>query len=116
MVLAPPVPISVSAPPPVVLTVPPVTEIPCAAPVVPRAVAVIAIAEPVPDVVKFAVEAKPTPPLPFPLIVLVAVMAPAVLNAAATLIPLPPVAPAMQEENVQSPVVSDVQAPLMLTP
>ena len=76
----------------------------------------IAIADPVPEVVKFAVEANPTPPLPFPLIVLVAVTAPAVLNAAATLIPLPPVAPAMQEEKVHSPVVSDVHVPLMLTP
>ena len=116
MVLAPPVPMSVSAPPPVVLTVPAVTEIPWQAPVVPRAVAVIAMADPVPEVVKFAVEANPTPPLPFPLMILVAVMAPAVLKAAATLIPLPPVAPAMQEENVHSPVVRDVHVPLMLTP
>ena len=38
------------------------------------------------------------------------------LKAPVTSIPSPPVAPPMQEENVQMPVVSDVQAPLMATP
>ncbi len=114
--LAPPVPMRVKAPPPVVLTVPAVTEIPWHAPVVPKAVAVIASAEPLPDVVKFAVDAKPFHPLPLPLIVLVAVIAPALLKAAATFSPLPPVAPPMQEEKVKSPVVKEVQAPLIVTP
>lgn len=107
---------SVSDPPPVVLRVPAVKEIPWHAPTVPRAEAVIAIGDEVPDVVKFAIDAKPFPPLPFPLIVLVAVMVPALLKAAATFRPLPPVAPAIHEEKVKSPVVNEVHEPLIVTP
>ena len=70
----------------------------------------------VPEVEKFAVDAKPIPPAPVPWIALVATIFPAVVKAAPTLIPLPPVAPPMQEENVQAPVVNDAQVPLMATP
>ena len=45
----------------------------------------------VPEVEKFALDAKPTPPLPLPWIELVAVMFPVVVKAAPTLMPLPPV-------------------------
>ena len=70
----------------------------------------------VPEVEKFAVDANPIPPDPVPWIALVATIFPAVVKAAPTLIPLPPVAPPMHEENVQVPVVRDVQAPLIATP
>ena len=67
VVLGPPVPIRVIVPLVVVLKVPPVREIPCAAPNVPRLLAVIwiAVAE-VEDVEKLAEEANPIPALPCP--------------------------------------------------
>ncbi len=107
---------SVSDPPPVVLRVPAVKEIPWHAPTVPRAEAVIAIGDEVPDVVKLAIDAKPCPPLPTPSIVSVAVMVPALLKAAPIFKPLPPVAPPIHDEKVKSPVVKEVHAPLMVTP
>ena len=117
MLLGPPAPISVIVPLVVVLSVPPVSEIPWQAPVVPEELAVIAIADAeVEDVEKLADEKKPIPPDPVPWIALVATIFPAVVKAAPTLIPLPPVAPPMHEENVQVPVVRDVQAPLIATP
>jgi hypothetical protein len=104
------------APPPDVLNVPAVKEIPWQAPVVPRAIAVIASVLLAPEVLKLAVDAKPTPAAPLPRIVSVAMILPAVVKAALTLIPLPPVVPPKQEEKVKSPDVSDVQAPLIATP
>jgi hypothetical protein len=61
--------------------------------VVPVALAVIAIFLLAPDVEKLNPEAKPTPAAPCPVIDVVAVMLPVVVNAAPTLIPLPPVVP-----------------------
>ena len=66
LLLGPPVPLRVIAPLPPVLSVPPVSEIPWQAPVVPLEVAVIAIVLLVPDVAKLAEEANPTPAAPVP--------------------------------------------------
>ena len=66
LLLGPPVPLRVIAPLPPVLSVPPVSEIPWQAPVVPEAVAVIEIAFPAPVVPKLNPDAKPIPPLPWP--------------------------------------------------
>jgi hypothetical protein len=97
--------------------VPPVNEIPWHAPVVPDAVAVIEIGCEAPDVAKFALEANPTPPLPLPVMDEVAVTVPAVVKAAVTLIPLPPVVPLllpMQFVNVTGPLL--VKAPAKFSP
>jgi hypothetical protein len=103
--LGPPVPFSVIEPPPVVLIEPvPVSDIPWQLPVVPVAVAVMAIFLLVPVVEKLNAEAKPIPALPCPVIELVAVMLPVVENAAPTMIPSPPLGPPMQLENTTSPL------------
>ncbi len=119
VLLGPPVPMSVIVPLVVVLSVPPVREIPWQAPVVPRLLAVIcrAVAE-VDEVEKSPTEAKPTPAAPTPSIALVARISPAVVKSplAPTSIPLPPVAPPLHDEKVKRPVVSDVQVPLIDTP
>ena len=75
-------------PPPEVLIVPAVNEIPWQVPDVPAELAVIAIAVFVPVLPKLAVERNPMPAIPFPVIAVVAVTLPEVVNAAATLIPL----------------------------
>ncbi len=119
VLLGPPVPMSVIVPLVVVLNVPAVNEIPWQAPVVPRLLAVIcrAVAE-VEEVEKSPAEAKPIPAAPTPTIELVAMRSPAVVKSplTPTLIPLPPVAPPLQEEKVKSPVVKEVHVPLIDTP
>ena len=112
-----PEPMSVIVPLVVVESVPPVMAIPWQAPLVPMDVAVIWIAAAVvDDVEKVPEEANPTPAVPLPSMELVAMIFPAVLKAPVTSIPSPPVAPPIQEENVQAPVVNDAQVPLMATP
>ena len=99
---------SVIAPPPFVLIVPAVREIPWQAPVVPAAEAVIEIVFPVPVTPKLNPDAKPIPPFPWPSIEEVAVTLPAAVKAAPMLMPLPPVVallPPMQFENVTAPPV-----------
>ena len=106
MLLDPPVPFSVMPPPPLVLIILLVSEIPWQAPVVPVELAVIAIADAeVEDVEKLADEKKPIPPGPCPWIVSVAVITPVVLNAASTSMPFPPrVLPPWQVVNVTAPL------------
>jgi hypothetical protein len=104
VLLAPPVPLSVIEPPPLVLIEPPVSDIPWLAPVVPVAVAVIAIFLLEPEVEKLNPEANPTPAEPCPIIDVVAVMLPVVLNAAPMRTPSPPLGPPMQLENTTSPL------------
>ena len=90
VVLGPPVPISVIVPLVVVLKVPPVREMPCAAPVVAVELAVIWILDPLPDVEKFADEIKPTLPEPDPPVMLfVATMLPFVEKGEELLIRTP---------------------------
>ena len=78
-------------PPPVVLIVPPVREIPCEPVMLPVELAVICILD-APVVPKFAIPLKPIllGPRP-PTIPVVAVIAPPVEKEAPTLIPSPPV-------------------------
>jgi hypothetical protein len=104
VVLVPPVPFSVIEPPPVVLIEPPVSDIPWQAPVVPVAVAVMAMVLLAPVVEKLNPEANPTPEAPCPVMDEVAVILPVVVNAAPTLTPLPPLGPPMQLENTTSPL------------
>jgi len=103
--LLPAVPLSVMSLPALsVLIVPPVREMPRHAPVVPVAVAVIAMGWDAPVVEKFALKANPTPAFPWPVMEEVAVTLPAVVKAAVTLIPLPPPVPPMQLEQVTAPL------------
>jgi hypothetical protein len=83
---------------------PAVREIPWQAPAVPVAVAVIAIVLVLPVTWNVEFEPNPTPPLPRPVMEEVAVTLPAVMKAAATLIPLPPEAPPMQLEKLTAPL------------
>ncbi len=108
LLLGPPVPMSVMVPLVVVLSVPAVRKIPWHAPVVPKLLAVIwmALAD-VEEVVTSSDAKNPTPPLPCPSMVLVAVMSPVVVKAAATLTPWPPVvplSPPIQLEKVTAPL------------
>ena len=109
----------------VVAKLPPVREIPWHDPVVPRALAVIKMVEPLPVAWKLAEEAKPTPPLPRPWIKLVAAILPVVEKAALLLIPLLPPVPPMQpaiatvpsvieEPNVTVPVLPVVHALVLI--
>ena len=82
-------------------------------PVVPVAIAVMAIVLPAPLVEKFALEANPAPPAPCPVIEEIAVTSPVVVKAAVTLIPLPPPAPPKQLEKVTFPL--PVNAPPKVT-
>ena len=101
----------------VVERVPPVMAIPWQAPLVPMDVPVIWMAVAVvDDVENVPEEANPTPAAPLPSMELIARTSPAVLKAPVTSIPSPPAVPPTQEENVQVPVVSDVQVPLIATP
>lgn len=104
--LGAPVPLRVIEPPPVVLIEPPVSSIPwqkSPAPIpVPVAFAVMVIFLLVPVVEKIPLEAKPFPPMPRPVMDVVAMMFPVVVNAPTTLIPLPPFMPPMQLENTTS--------------
>jgi hypothetical protein len=115
---APPVPMSVMLPPPLVLILPPVSEMPWQAPAVPVELAVTAIVLPDPLVAKLALEAKPMLPLPEPPIIeFVATMLPAVEKFAARLIPwLVAPDPPVQVEKVTVPEVPVVIADVMETP
>jgi hypothetical protein len=62
----------------------------------------MAIVLPEPDVEKLALEKNPFPPLPCPVIDVVAVILPVVVKAAPTLIPIPPPVPPVQVENTTS--------------
>ncbi len=102
--LFPPVPFNVIVPPvPVVFIEPAVREIPWQAPVVPVAVAVIAIVLLLPVAWNVELDANPTPASPLPVMEEVAVTVPAVVKAAATLIPLPPEVPPKQLEKITAP-------------
>ena len=117
MLLGPPVPINRIKPPPFVLIVEPVRVIPWQAPVVPSALALMAMKLFVPVTLKVEVVVKPTPPLPCPLIEVVAVTDPAAVKVLVALIPLPPVvvlAPPEQVANITGPAA--VKAPPKLTP
>ena len=92
-------------PPPEVLIVPDVKEIPWHAPVVPVELAVMAIALFVPVTAKLEDTAKPTPAAPVPVIELVAVTVPAVVNEPETLTPSPPPEPPEQFEKVTGPLL-----------
>jgi hypothetical protein len=71
-------------------------EIPCAAPVVPEALAVTAMVVPEPVVLRAAIkgdvalQTNPTPPLPFPWIIFVAMIFPGVVKVRPKKTPLPP--------------------------
>ena len=116
--LAPLVPFRVMLPPPFVLMVDPDAKlIPVTPPLVPEEEATMSIELPLPVAAKFALEANPTPPLPAPVIEDVAVIDPAVVKAAPTLIPFPPVLlllPATQLEKTTGPL--PVKAPEKSTP
>ena len=112
-----PLPMSVIAPPLVVLSVPPVREIPSQAPLVPTEFAVIWIDVEVPEEEEKSPDSeKPTPEGPVPWMLVIANTSPAVEKSPLTSSPLPPVAPPIQEEKVQVPVVKEVQVPLISTP
>jgi hypothetical protein len=117
VLLGPPVPLSVISLAAVLRIPTPVSEMPWLAPVVPVAVAVIEMGCEAPVVEKFTLEANPIPPLPLPVIDEVAVTVPAVVKAAATLMPLPPVVPLLpptQFVNVTAPLL--VKAAPKFTP
>lgn len=120
MLLLPLVPINVMLPPPDVLRVPPLIEIPWAAPVVAFDEEVIEIGLLTPEEVKLAAQLNPMLPLPDPpLIELVATTDPPVEKSAPTLIPWPdpPVdPPPVQFVKVIVPVVPVVQAAGRETP
>ena len=112
-----PLPMSVIVPPDVVERVPPVIEIPSQAPLVPTEFAVIWIDVVLPeDEEKSPDSEKPTPEGPVPRMLVIANTSPVVEKSPLTSMPLPPVVPPMQEENVQVPVVKEVQVPLISTP
>jgi hypothetical protein len=113
----PAVPISVMDPV-VELIVPPVSDIPCAAPAVACELAVMAMVFAATLVAKLNPCAKPTLSLPVPpRIVLVAMILPDVENAAPTLMPwLVEPEPPVQLEKVVSPEVPVVQPDAMATP
>ncbi len=92
------------APVPVVLIDPPVREMPWQAPEVPVELAVMAMVLLLPVVPKLALAANPTPAVPRPTMVEVAVTTPVVVKAAATLIPLPPLVPPWQLVKVTAPL------------
>jgi hypothetical protein len=114
---APEVPIS-EIEPVVALIVPPVSDIPCAAPAVACELAVMAMVFAATVVAKLNPCAKPTLSLPVPpRIVVVAMILPDVENAAPTLMPwLVAPEPPVQLEKVVSPEVPVVQPKPMLTP
>ena len=115
--LSPPLPISVISPPFVVLIEPPVSEIPSQAPVVPWLAAVTWIEVAVPEEEEKSPDSeKPTPEGPVPSMLVVAKISPIVEKSPLTSIPLPPVAPPMQEEKVHNPAVKEAQVPLISTP
>lgn len=95
MLLAPPVPVNVMVPPPVVRIEPPVKEIPWHAPVVPVALALIEIKLFVPDAEMLAELANPIPEAPFPVKVAPAIL-PTAVKEAVIFTPFPPPAPAWQ--------------------
>ena len=111
VLLAPPVPFKVTPPPPEVLIVPPVREIPWLAPLLPVAVAVMLIELVAPVTEKLEPVVKPTPPLPFPVMEEVAVTDPAAVKVAPKLIPLPPEALPVQFEKTTGPLVTKAAAP-----
>jgi hypothetical protein len=106
--LAPDVPIRVTAPLVPVLKEPPVIAIPCGDPVVPSALAVMWM-KPV-ELMKSALVAKPMPPSPWPTIPVTAVMLPFAVKDAPFVIPLPPAAPPAQLMKVT------VLAPMKVAP
>ena len=104
-------------PPLVVARVPPVMEIPWQAPLAPIEFAVIWIDVVVPEEEEKSPDSeKPTPEGPVPWMLVIANTSPVVEKSPLTSSPLPPVAPPIQEEKVQVPVVKEIQVPLISTP
>ena len=116
----PEVPFNVMEPPPLVLIVPPVKEMPLQAPVVPVEEAVIVIVFPEPEVDIFAEPSHPDPAVP-PMIELVATIFPAVEKADLELTPglfVPPVPPIHPEmlEGLPPPIGLLIVDPKVIVP
>jgi hypothetical protein len=103
VLLAPPVPFKVMLPPPFVLNVPPVREMPWQAPVVPVAEAAMLMELFVPVTEKLEFVVNPMPPFPFPVIA-VPVTDPAAVKDAARVTPLPPPLPPLQLVKATGPL------------